>query len=193
SVEVGAAERLFNHQHFRLRSIQYFVRKIDVRIWWCTDKNNIRAVIHGGGTILKDSAAAMNDRADIVFIGTPPDSHINLAHEILDASQPKVLMIEKPLCGPDLNGCEALWHRALRMNVFIGVGYNHSVGRNTILAEQALANGIGRISTISARTREHWGGIFSAHPWLSGPEASYLGFYRRGGGAAGEHSHAIHI
>ncbi len=143
--------------------------------------------------ILKDSAAAMNDRADIVFIGTPPDSHINLAHEILDASQPKVLMIEKPLCGPDLNGCEALWHRALRMNVFIGVGYNHSVGRNTILAEQALANGIGRISTISARTREHWGGIFSAHPWLSGPEASYLGFYRRGGGAAGEHSHAIHI
>jgi predicted dehydrogenase len=77
--------------------------------------------------------------------------------------------------------------------VFVGVGYNHVLGRNTVLAEQALAQGIGTICTISARTREHWGGIFEAHPWLSGPASSYLGFYRRGGGATGEHSHAINL
>ena len=62
------------------------------------------------------------------------------------------------------------------------------------MAENMLRDGrIGRIVTISARTREHWQGIFNAHPWLSGPSASYLGFSARGGGATGEHSHAINI
>ena len=143
--------------------------------------------------VLKDSAVAMAEPADIVFIGTPPDTHIKLANVVLDSTRPRALMIEKPLCGPDLQGCQPLWERAQRDGVFIGVGYNHVLGRNTVLAEQALAQGIGKISTISARTREHWGGIFEAHPWLIGPASSYLGFYRRGGGAAGEHSHAINL
>jgi predicted dehydrogenase len=42
-------------------------------------------------------------------------------------------------------------------------------------------------------TREHWGGIFGAHPWLAGPHDTYLGFTSRGGGAIGEHCHAINI
>jgi predicted dehydrogenase len=145
------------------------------------------------GIVLKDSAAAMAEPADIVFIGTPPDSHMKLANAVLDAAPPRALMIEKPVCGPDLQGCQALWQRAEREGVFVGVGYNHVLGRNTVLAEQALGQGIGRISTISTRTREHWGGIFEAHSWLSGPASSYLGFSRRGGGAAGEHSHAINL
>ena len=41
--------------------------------------------------------------------------------------------------------------------------------------------------------QEYWGGIFKAHPWLAGPHQSYLGFSKRGGGACGEHSHAINI
>jgi predicted dehydrogenase len=41
--------------------------------------------------------------------------------------------------------------------------------------------------------REHWGGIFAAHPWLDGAADSYLGHWRRGGGATGEHSHAINL
>jgi predicted dehydrogenase len=143
--------------------------------------------------VLKDSAAAMAEPADIVFIGTPPDTHIKLANVVLDSTRPRALMIEKPLCGPDLQGCQALWQRARHDGVFIGVGYNHVLGRNTVVAEQALARGIGMISTISTRTREYWGGIFEAHPWLTGPASSYLGFYRRGGGAAGEHSHAINL
>ena len=52
---------------------------------------------------------------------------------------------------------------------------------------------MGEAITISARFREHWGGIFAAHPWLSGPEDTYLGFADRGGGASGEHSHALNI
>src|SRR5262249_45684488 len=32
-----------------------------------------------------------------------------------------------------------------------------------------------------------------AHPWLAGPQDSYLGYWRRGGGASGEHSHALNL
>ncbi len=144
--------------------------------------------------VLKESSAAMGDAADVVFIGTPPDSHIALANAVLDAAKPRLIVLEKPVCGPGLAGADALHKRLKEMGVIGTVGYNHVVGQNTVLAEKVVAGGqLGAIQTISARTREHWGGIFKAHPWLAGPQASYLGFSARGGGAAGEHSHAINI
>jgi predicted dehydrogenase len=139
-------------------------------------------------------AEAMGEAADVAFIGTPPDSHIALANAVLDGPLPRALVIEKPLCGPGLDGCAALSERIKKLGLFAGVGYNHTLGANTVLAAKHLASGkIGPIATISARTREHWGGIFKAHPWLAEPQDSYLGFWGRGGGAAGEHSHAINI
>jgi predicted dehydrogenase len=105
-----------------------------------------------------------------------------------------VLLIEKPLSTPDLSRCDELFGAVREAGVFGAVGYNHCLGKNTRMAENMLRDGrIGRVVTISARTREHWQGIFNAHPWLSGPAASYLGFSARGGGATGEHSHAINI
>ena len=47
--------------------------------------------------------------------------------------------------------------------------------------------------TFDVEFREHWAGIYKAHPWLSGPEDTYLGYWQRGGGASGEHSHAINL
>ena len=77
---------------------------------------------------------------------------------------------------------------------FACVGYNHTLTANTVLADRQLAESvIGTPITISARFREHWGGIFRAHPWLNGPQDTYLGFWQRGGGACGEHSHAINL
>ncbi len=147
-----------------------------------------------GEIILKDSRDAMSDPADVVFVGTPPDSHIAIANAVLDAGTPRALVIEKPLCGPDLAGCAALWERTRRAGIFAAVGYNHTLGQNSIFAEQALASGqLGPIATISTRTREHWGGIFKAHPWLDGPADSYLGSWQRGGGATGEHSHGTNL
>src|SRR3989344_1272791 len=40
---------------------------------------------------------------DIIMIGTPPDTHMQLALQALD-EKPKVLQIEKPLCTPSLVG-----------------------------------------------------------------------------------------
>ncbi len=134
------------------------------------------------------------ERFDLVIIGTPPDSHIPLALAEIEQSRPKVMLIEKPLCPPDLQPCEALIELAASRNVRVLVGYNHRLTRHTEIARQWIAERlIGEPTTLRAMTREHWGGIFGAHPWLNGPADTYLGFTSRGGGALGEHSHAINI
>ena len=132
---------------------------------------------------------------DLVIIGTPPESHLELSLETLQQSQPpKVLLIEKPLCPPSLEGCDELVRAAAAAGTFVTVGYNHVLCENTRRAEEVLRQGaIGTPLTIQARVLEHWGGIFQAHPWLDGPKDTYLGFAARGGGACGEHSHSINI
>jgi predicted dehydrogenase len=143
---------------------------------------------------LAQTSEVAADAFDVVIVGTPPDSHMDVALEQLELAPPKVLFIEKPLCPPDMKGCRELQAAANERNVFVGVGFNHTLTRNTTLAGEWLReNDIGEILTLRSMTREHWGGIFGAHPWLAGPHDSYLGFTARGGGAIGEHCHAINI
>lgn len=51
----------------------------------------------------------------------------------------------------------------------------------------------GEVKTLDVEFREHWEGIFKAHPWLTGPQDTYLGYWKKGGGASGENSHALHL
>lgn len=135
-----------------------------------------------------------NEEFDIVIIGTPPDTHLDLAIRILKEEHPRILLIEKPLCTPKLEKAQTLYELASQSETVVCVGYNHTLGQNTAEAEKILRRGkIGECITINAGFQEHWGGIFRAHPWLAGPQDSYLGFSQRGGGATGEHSHAINI
>ncbi|MGD9338776.1 MAG: Gfo/Idh/MocA family oxidoreductase [Syntrophobacterales bacterium] len=135
-----------------------------------------------------------DENFDVVIIGTPPDSHLNLARKVLQTRPPKVLLIEKPLCTPSLEGAQEVVELQKASGTFVAVGYNHTLTENTKLAAQIIAQQvIGPPLTISAKFREHWGGIFAAHPWLRGPQDTYLGYFERGGGAGGEHSHAINI
>jgi len=131
---------------------------------------------------------------DVAIIGTPPDTHVSLATQVMETRPPKVLLIEKPLCTPSLDGIQKLVTLQKASGTFVGVAYNHTLTENSEGAARILKiNAMGEPITISARFREHWGGIFNAHPWLSGPKDTYLGFFERGGGASGEHSHAINI
>ena len=133
-------------------------------------------------------------RFDLVIIGTPPDSHIPLAMAEMESAPPRVMLIEKPLCPPDRAGCAGLVDAARAAGTRVLVGYNHRMTTHSRLAAEWIAGGrLGPITTLRAGFREHWGGIFGAHPWLSGPADTYLGFTARGGGALGEHSHAINI
>ncbi|TVS12332.1 MAG: gfo/Idh/MocA family oxidoreductase [Wenzhouxiangella sp.] len=135
-----------------------------------------------------------NERFDVVILGTPPDTHIPLALAEIDRAPPRLMLIEKPLSPPDLGPCSELVAAATRAQVRVLVGYNHRLTRHTALAAEWLKDSpLGEATTLRAMTREHWGGIFAAHPWLAGPADSYLGFTARGGGALGEHSHAINI
>jgi predicted dehydrogenase len=145
-----------------------------------------------GAIRLFEAKAAPSGGYDLICIGTPPDSHVALARAAV-SERPKAVQVEKPLCGPDLDGAQALLEEAAAAGVAVFCGYDHVVGRATRLAEAALRSGIGDVVTLDVEFREHWGGIFGAHPWLAGPWASYLGFWKRGGGASGEHSHAANL
>lgn len=130
---------------------------------------------------------------DLICIGTPPDSHIPLALDAIK-EKPRAILVEKPFCTPDLKGAQELFDLARKIGVAVFAGYDHVVGKAARQAEALIRSGvIGQVQTIDVEFREHWGGIFKAHPWLNGPEDSYLGYWERGGGASGEHSHAINL
>jgi predicted dehydrogenase len=128
---------------------------------------------------------------DLIVIGTPPDAHVDLAIEAI-AEGPRAVLVEKPVCGPDLARAQEMFDLAKERGVQVFVGYDHVVGACAVHALEK-ARTLGRIETLDVEFREYWGGIFAAHPWLDGPKDSYLGFWKRGGGASGEHSHAINL
>ncbi len=131
---------------------------------------------------------------DVVIIGTPPGSHFEIALKAMKKNAPRVLLIEKPLCPPDLKNAEKLLKKAKEAGTILLVGYNHVLTKNTVKAKEFISAGVlGAPQAIHVQWLEHWGGIFGAHPWLAGPWDSYLGFSERGGGSCGEHSHAINI
>lgn len=142
---------------------------------------------------LFESSQAPKGGYDLIIIGTPPDTHIQLAIEGVK-ERPKAIMVEKPFCAPDLVGAQELFELAKKFNVAIFTGYDHVIGKaSEKVAEIIKQNNMGVIETMDVEFREHWGGIFAAHPWLTGPADSYLGYWKRGGGASGEHSHAANL
>jgi predicted dehydrogenase len=140
---------------------------------------------------LSTVADAPRGEFDWIFIGTPPDVHMMLALDALE-ERPKGILIEKPLATPDLAHCQSVFERCGELGVRAFVGYDHVVSQS---AERfcALARTVDNVKTLDVSFREHWQGIFNAHPWLSGPPDTYLGYWARGGGACGEHSHALNL
>jgi len=117
-----------------------------------------------------------------------------VAFAVLARSAPKIIVVEKPLCTPDLSRCDELEKVARDKGTLVLTGYNHTLVPASNAAVARIKTGaLGTVQTVIAEFREYWGGIFAAHPWLSGPADSYLGFWQRGGGASGEHSHAMNI
>src|SRR3989344_139837 len=130
---------------------------------------------------------------DLIFIGTTPDHHMDLAIKAI-TEKPKAVLIEKPLCEPSLEKTQALYDLAKKSGVQVFTGYDHVVGMASLKVSELIGSSkLGEVETIDVEFREFWGGIFNAHPWLEGPKDSYLGYWRRGGGASGEHSHAMNL
>lgn len=131
---------------------------------------------------------------DIIMIGTPPQVRMKLALEALKEG-PKILQLEKPLTMPFDPALRAFTkaYKAQKKTAVV-LGYDHAIGKSIARVSELLKEkAIGEVLTLDVEFREHWQGIFKAHPWLKGPEDTYLGFWKKGGGASGEHSHALHL
>lgn len=131
---------------------------------------------------------------NLAIIGTPPDTHVDVAVELLNSNPPQLMLIEKPLCRPLTQDWIRLTQHLDEIGCNTVIGYNHNFTENTRIAEELVADRFfGNVTSIDVRWLEHWDGIFSAHPWLDGPSDCYLGHWKRGGGACAEHSHAISL
>jgi predicted dehydrogenase len=133
---------------------------------------------------------------DVIVIGTPPHTHMVVAIKAI-AEDPKVLQIEKPICTPDLDGLRE-FVQAMKAHpaTKVVVGFNHVLAKNTLLVEQLMREKgveLGKLRAIESEIRSSWDGILKAHPWLSGPLDTYLGYWQKGGGASGEHIHGFNM
>ena len=196
-VKVFGAGSIGNHLSNASRAMGWDVDICDVdQAALDRTKNDIYPMRYGEwdegiGLYLNDDAPVGG--YDLIFVGTPPDSHMSLAMAAVEEN-PKAILVEKPLCGPDLAGGQELLDAANAKGIKVFVGYDHVVGAASVeVSEKPKSVNIGDIETIDVEFREHWGGIFGAHPWLDGPSDTYLGYWQRGGGASGEHSHAINL
>ena len=130
---------------------------------------------------------------DVIFLGTPPQVRMKTARAVL-REKPKVLQLEKPICPPSMEEAAELQDELANAGIAAVVGYDHAVSRVVRKAQDIIKSGVlGKILALDVEFRETWKGIFAAHPWLSGPQDSYLGFWEKGGGASGEHSHATNL
>lgn len=134
---------------------------------------------------------------EIICVGTPPDARMKIALEALK-EDPEILQLEKPYFVPMVSEEKQAENQAFldelkKHEIKVVVGYEYALGEGAKkMVDFIVNNDLGDVRLLEVEVREEWSGIFSAHHWLAGPHETYLGFWKKGGGASGEHSHAIH-
>lgn len=191
---VFGAGSIGNHITYALKSINYDVEVVDV---------DDSALLRMKNQIYPSRYKKWDDSIDLLLepsknfvdlevIGTPPDKHAEILLEGINRNRAKAWLVEKPFTFPDPKHVNDLKNNLKGFEDKVYVGYNHSVAPAFIDLLKELKNKK-NIKKIYCNWLEHWGGIFNAHPWLSGPKDSYLGFSKRGGGSLMEHSHGLHM
>ena len=131
---------------------------------------------------------------DFVFIGTPPESHLEICLNSIVKNKPKVIHVEKPISTIDLSKINELKNLALKNKTILLNGYNHNLTNNVLKAREVIKSyDFGKPLIMHSNVNEHWGGIFQAHPWIKNLKDTYLSNYELGGGAMSEHSHGINL
>lgn len=197
SVVVFGAGSIGNHLSYACRRRNWKVRLVDV------DVEALRRTEfqiypdrygHWDPEITLSEEVDWGEHYDLVIVGTPPSSHLEIATLAMARGSPSAVLIEKPLSPPSLAGYREFSEARQTSGSEVLVGYNHNLTENTNMVVGMIRQGaIGAVRSIEVRWLEHWGGIFAAHPWLSGPKDSYLGSWVAGGGASLEHSHGVSL
>lgn len=143
---------------------------------------------------LIDEEEAKKLQFDLIFIGTPPKSHLQICMNAIDNHNPKIIHIEKPISIPDMQNVNEIKKKATKNNVILLNGYNHNLTKNVLKAREIINDlNFGKPLIMHSNVNEHWGGIFDAHPWIKNLKDTYLSNYELGGGAMSEHSHGINL
>ena len=90
--------------------------------------------MHGNGEWDKNIVTSPNKEItdqhfDYVFVGTPPDTHLEVAKHVLNKYKASTVMIEKPLTSPNINDIEHLFKLIQTKPNGNFVGYTHSVSK----------------------------------------------------------------
>lgn len=108
-----------------------------------------------------------NENYDLTFIGTPPASHLSEAIKILKKNNSKIIHIEKPVSL--INDKNLYKFNVLRKKskilILNGYNLNYSKPVSKVL-ELINKNNLGKLLYLNTNVREHWEGIFKAHPWI---------------------------
>ena len=196
-VLIFGAGSIGNHLAFACRKLSYEV--------WVTDKNS--SALHRMKTEIYPQRYSKWDRKieilefyklkkidltfDLIIIGTPPNTHINVYNFCKKHISFKKVLIEKPLFQIG-NKKRNMFKNQLKKE-FMFCGYNHSISKSFQYFEKKVIKKIKNIYKIQISWCESWKGILNAHFWLKSENSSYLGNYRLGGGALQEHSHGLHL
>ncbi len=139
------------------------------------------------------SVFKLKKKYDLILIGTPPSTHLNLLKQISDKLVYDKLMIEKPLSTYREKFNSKKINSYIK-NKKIFVGYNHSISEAFLNFEKLIKNIKEKdIKIIDVKWCEGWRGILNAHFWNKDEFSTYLGNLSQGGGCIHEHSHGIHI
>ena len=143
--------------------------------------------------VWNNSIGSFQDNPEIVVIGTPPDTHLNILEQVV-LQNPRIVLIEKPLTIPDMESIGRLRKVILENpQVIFLCGYNHRVSLIMKVLVFLLPAKFDASTKLFVNWKESWAGILKAHPWISSPSETYLGNSLRGGGATFEHSHGLDI
>ena len=104
----------------------------------------------------------LKKKFDLIIVGTPPNTHLNLLKKCLKIIDSNKILIEKPLCSfpENLDLFKKL------KNDYIFCGYNHSVSPSINYLFEQLNVKKEKIKFIDVQWREGWNGILGAHYWL---------------------------
>lgn len=131
----------------------------------------------------------LKEMFDLVIIGTPPNSHIELFNKCLKKINFKNILIEKPLTTFKKNWVKKNFSNQ-KVNIFCG--YNHSISKSFLYFLNNLKI-FKKNKSILVNWKEGWNGILNAHFWMKNEFSSYLGNLNDGGGSLHEHSHGLHL
>lgn len=138
-----------------------------------------------GITVFSDMKNAFSKNPDVVFICTPPSSHIEIAYEAIKNNVH--VFIEKPISNT-LKGVDELIETAKKKNLLVFVGYNFRFHKGIQFVKKMIDEGkIGKILSARAEFGQY---LPDWRPWQDYTK-SYTAKKDLGGGVILDGSHEI--